>query len=149
MTLEDGAFALPERLEPDLVRVLDYWSSLKRGDNDIPFWDDVKLSTQAPFADHLMMLKAFENPPRFRFDLVGDDVTRRYGATIAGKFSDELDLHPPLDRITGQCQAAVKRRAPTYFHHAAPGGGYSRLILPLWGNGYVEMLIGAARFTEE
>jgi hypothetical protein len=147
MTREDEAFALPERLEPDLDRVLAYWNGLKRGENDIPFWDDVKLSTQAPFSDHVVMIEAFENPLRFRFDLVGEDVTRRYGATIAGKFTDEVDLHPPIDGVTDQCQATVERRVPTYFRHIAGGTGYSRLILPLWGNGHIEMLIGAACFA--
>jgi hypothetical protein len=149
MTSEGRAFAPPDQLEPDLERVRAYWNGLKRGENDIPFWDDVKLSTQAPLANHIMMIEAFENPLRFRFDLVGEDVTRCYGATIAGKFTDEVHLHPPIDRVTEQCQATVKRRAPTYFRHNAGGTSYSRLILPLWGNGHIEMLIGAACFPAE
>jgi hypothetical protein len=147
MTGESAAFTLPDRLEPDLERVRAYWNGLKRGENDIPFWDDVKPSTQAPFADRLMMIEAFENPLRFRFDLVGEDVTRRYGAAISGKFSDEVQLHPPIDRLTDQCRATIEQRAPTYFRHAAGGTSYSRLILPLWGNGRIEMLICAACFS--
>jgi hypothetical protein len=149
MTSEGEAFALPDRLEPDLERVQAYWNGLKRGENDIPFWDDVKPSIQTPLADHFMMIEAFENPLRFRFDLVGENVTRRYGATIAGKFTDEVDLRPPIDRVTDQCLATVERRAPTYFSHAAGGTSYSRLILPLWGNGHIEMLIAAACFATE
>jgi len=54
----------------------------------------------------------------------------------------------PIDELTNQCRATVERRAPTYFRHAPAGGtGYSRLILPLWGNGRIEMLIGAACFS--
>jgi hypothetical protein len=149
MISEGGAFALPDLLEPDLERVQAYWNGLKRGENSMPFWDDVKLSTQAPLADHIMMIAAFENPLRFRFDLVGEDVTRRYGATIAGKFTDEVHPHPPIDRVTEQCLATVERGAPTYFCHTAGGANYSRLILPLWGNGHVEMLIAAACFPAE
>jgi hypothetical protein len=149
MTREDGSFALPDRLEPDLERVQAYWNGLKRGENNMPFWDDVKPSTQAPLADHIMMIEAFENPLRFRFDLVGENVTRSYGATIAGKFTDEVDLRPPIDRVTDQCLATVQQRTPTYFRHAAGGTSYSRLILPLWGNGHIEMLIAAACFVAE
>jgi hypothetical protein len=149
MTSEGAAFPPPDHLEPDLERVRAYWNGLKRGENNIPFWDDVKLSTQAPLADHIMMIEAFENPPRFRFDLVGEDVTRRYGATIAGKFTDEVHLHPPINHITDQCQATIEQRAPTYFSHTADGISYSRLILPLWGNGHIEMLIGATCFGVE
>jgi hypothetical protein len=146
MTSEGGAFALPDRLEPDLERVRAYWNGLKRGENDIPFWDDVKLSTQAPHSNHIMMIEAFENPLRFRFDLVGEDVTRRYGTTLAGKFTDEIHLHAPIDQVTDQCRATVGQGAPTYFRHSEGGTRYSRLILPLWGNGHIEMLIGAACF---
>jgi hypothetical protein len=146
MTSDRGAFPLPDRLEPDLERVLAYWNGLKRGENNIPFWDDVKLSTQAPFADHIMMIEAFENPLRFRFDIVGASVTHGYGKAIAGKFTDEVDLHPPVERLTEQCRTTVEGGAPTYFCHAA-GTHYSRLILPLWGNGHIEMLIGAVCFS--
>jgi len=150
MTSGGGAYLLADGLEPDLERVRAYWNGLKRGNNDIPFWDDVKFSMQARLARDVILIEAFEKPPRFRFGVVGDDITQRYGAAITGKFSDEIDLHAPLDELTSQCRATVERRAPTYFRHApagqtqpAGGIGYSRLILPLWGNGRIEMLIGA------
>jgi len=148
MTSDGGMYLLPDQLEPDLERVQAYWNGLKRGGNDIPFWDDVKFSMQARLARDVILIEAFEDPLRFRFDLVGDDITRRYGTAITGKFTDEIDLHPPTDHLTGQCRATVERRAPTYFRHAPAGGGtgYSRLILPLWGNGRIEMLIGAVCF---
>jgi hypothetical protein len=148
MTNEGGAFALPDRLEPDLERAHAYWNGLKRGDNDIPFWDDVKFSMQARLARELMIIEAFENPLRFRFDLVGDDLTRRYGAGLAGRFTDEVDIHPPIDSLTDQCRATVGLRVPTYFQHLSTdhGTSYSRLVLPLWGSGHIEMLIGAACF---
>jgi hypothetical protein len=149
MTTDGGTFLLPDQLEPDLDRVQAYWNSLKRGDNDIPFWDDVKFSMQARLARDVMVIETFEDPLRFRFGLVGEDITNRYGAPINGKFTDEIDLHPPLVELTGQCRATVERRAPTYFRHApdARGIGYSRLVLPLWGNGRIEMLMGAACFS--
>jgi hypothetical protein len=146
MSCQGEAFALPDRLEPALERVRTYWEGLKRGGNNIPFWDDVKW-TEAPLADLIMMIEAFENPLRFRLDLVGKDVTHHYGASIAGKFTDEAHQHAPIDRLTDQCQATVEQRVPTYFHHSADVTGYSRLILPLWGNGHIKMLIGAVCFS--
>jgi hypothetical protein len=140
-------FPLPDRLEPELERVRAYWESLKRGENRIPFWDDAKFSMLAQMCRDVMMIKVFQDPARFRFDLAAEDLTQRYGAPIAGKFTDEIDLHAPVDGLTDQCRATVKRGAPTWFRHAAAdGAGYSRLVLPLWGNGYIEMLIGAASF---
>lgn len=147
MTSEVGAFVLPDLLEPELARIRLYWNGLKRGENNMPFWDDVKLSTEAPILGQIIMIEAFENPLRFRFDLVGEDVTRRYGATLAGKFTDEVDLHPPIDHLTDQCRATVEQGMPTYFRYAADGTGYSRLIMPLWGNGHIEILIGAVCFS--
>jgi hypothetical protein len=53
-----------------------------------------------------------------------------------------------MDRLTDQCRATIEQRAPTWFRHeAADGAGYSRLVLPLWGNGHIEMLIAAACFS--
>ncbi len=149
MTSDGGTYLLPDRLDPDLNRVHAYWNGLKRGENDIPFWDDVKFSMRARLARDVMLIEVFENPLRFRFELVGDDIAKLYGAAIAGKFSDEIDLHAPLDELDDQCRATVERRAPTHFRHGAAGepqpaiSEYARLIVPLWGNGRVEMLIGA------
>ena len=148
MTISGGAFLLPDRLAPDLDRVYAYWNGLKRGDNDIPFWDDVKFSMKARLARDVMVIETFEDPLRFRFGLMGDDITHHYGAAITGKFTDEIDVRAPFDELTEQCRATVERRAPTYFQPAPGGGiGYSRLVLPLWGNGFIEMLIGAACFS--
>jgi hypothetical protein len=148
MTMSGSVFLLPDRLEPDLDRVHGYWHGLKRGDNDMPFWDDVKFSMKARLARDVMVIETFEDPLRFRFGLVGEDITHRYGAAITGKFTDEVDVRSPIDELTEQCRATVERRAPTYFRHASGGGiGYSRLVLPLWGNGRIEMLIGAACFS--
>jgi hypothetical protein len=147
MTSAGETFLLPDRLEPELERIQAYWNSLKRGENNIPFWDDVKFSTLTQLSRDVMLIEAFEGPPRFRFDLVGDDITQRYGTAINGKFTDEVDLHAPIDRLTDQCRVTVERGVPTWFRHAgADGGAYSRLVLPLWGNGYIEMLIAAACF---
>ena len=44
-------FSLPAKLSPDLARVRDYWDGLKRGENKIPFADDVNLSGLSRFAE--------------------------------------------------------------------------------------------------
>jgi hypothetical protein len=157
MISSNGRYILPDKLESDLDRVRAYWEGLKRGENDVPFSDDMKFSSHARLAREVIVIEVFEQPLRFRFEIVGDDILDRYGGAIAGKFTDEVDLHAPANELTQQCRATVERRAPTYFRQepetlagapSSPGAkGYSRLVLPLWGNGRVEMLIAAVHFN--
>jgi hypothetical protein len=150
MTDEAHGYMLPDELGPDLGRVQAYWNGLKRGANDIPFWDDVKFSLRSRLGRESMLIDVIENPLRFRFDLTGADVIGWYGATIGNRFLDEIDLHAPFEGLIGQCRATVENGAPTYCRQTAAGksdpghpGGYARLLLPLWGNGRIEMLLGA------
>ena len=150
MTGEVHSYLLPDELEPDLSRVHGYWNGLKRGANDVPFWDDVKFSLRSRLGRESMLIDVFEDPFRFRFDLIGADVIDWYGKAIGNSFLDEIDLHTPFDELVLQCEATVERSAPTYYCQAASNKGnaehptgYARLLLPLWGNGCIEMLLGA------
>ena len=150
MTEVVHSYSLPDELEPDLGRVHAYWNGLKRGANDVPFWDDVKFSMRSRLGRESMLIDVFENPLRFRFDLIGADLTEWYGGTIGNTFLGEIDLHGPFDELTLQCQATVVDCAPTYYCQTAVRNddaehlaGYARLLLPLWGNGRIEMLLGA------
>jgi len=141
-------FAVPAKLSTDLARVQDYWESLKRGENPIPFWDDAKLLSLPDLSDRLMLIDAFERPQRFRLSSVGARIRNLYGTDLEGRFIDEIDSKAPLDFLAAQASASVEGKAPTYF--ARKGGragssraGYARLLLPLWGNGRIEMMLGA------
>jgi hypothetical protein len=97
-----------------------------------------------------MLIDVFEDPLRFRFDLTGTDVTNWYGKAIGNSFLDEVDLHVPFDELAAQCKTTIERGAPTYYCQTALKkedarhlNGYARLLLPLWGNGRIEMLLGA------
>ena len=145
-------FALPAKPERDLALVLTYWEGLKRRDAQIPFWDDVNLSALPALSARLVMIEASDKPVRFRFGfgVVGAEVQARYGGDLAGKFLDEIEIRHPLQFTISQCSAAVESAQPTYYRQAAAGGrgssaqpGYSRLILPLGGDGRVGMLLGA------
>jgi hypothetical protein len=131
-------FPLPDKLAPALARARAYWEGLKRADNNMPFWDDVKLSALADQADSVLLIDAFEKPERFRFNTVGAGLAQRYGEPVKGKFLDELRLRDLFGYLRAQASATVEARAPTY-HEA---GGVSRLLLPMWGDGHVSMLLG-------
>lgn len=138
MTKIPQPFVLPARLPLELSRVLEYWDSLKRGENKVPFGDDVKLSGLPGIEGTLVLVEVFEKPQRFRLNIVGNNICEWYGADMVGKFVDELETKGPLAYFTAQASATVEAAEPTYFH-----GGFARLLLPLWGGGYVSMLLGA------
>jgi hypothetical protein len=133
-------FALPQSVGPDLTRVHDYWLGLRRGQADIPFTDDVKLSALGE-AD-LVLIDVFERPARFRIAVAGRGVSVRYGQPVEGLFADEIVPNPPLDFFFSQCTATLESRAPTWFRSAEPAA-YSRLMLPLWGDGHINGLLCA------
>jgi hypothetical protein len=147
MTNATPPFALPAKLPLDLDRVRDYWESLKRHENNMPFWDDVKLSSLSDLADRLMLVDAFEHPQRFRFNSVGQNIRELYGADLVGKFVDEIDPKMPLNFFTAQASVTIEAKLPTLFSSTVATGsrlhrGYARLLLPMWGNGRIEMMLG-------
>ena len=137
MTKTPHPFALPTRLSPDLGRVRDYWNGLKRGENQVPFWDDVKPSALPGFEGRLMLVDVFERPQRFRLNSVGNEIRDYYGADIVGKFVDEIEAKGPLEYFVAQASATAEAAEPTYYHD-----GFARLLLPMWGGGHVAMLLG-------
>ncbi len=142
-------YSLPEALQPRLSRLYTYWKGLRRGENDMPFWDDVRTDALPDLAGGIMLIDVFEKPVRFRFASIGEDVERKYGSDLHGRFSDEIEPRGPLLFLNSQCSAAVEGRRPTYYRHvpAVPqecsAEPFARVLLPLWGDGCVRMLIGA------
>jgi len=132
-------FSLPEKLKPNLARVRAYWEGLRRADNAMPFWDDIKLSSLPDLADWLLLIDVFALPERFRFNTLGAGLAQRYGEDVKSKFLDELTLRAPFGYLRAQSSATVEGRGLTYYEAA----GCARLLLPMWGDGHIGMLLGA------
>jgi hypothetical protein len=130
-------YPLPTKLTPELTQVLDYWNGLKRGENKVPFADDVSLSALGGLQGNLVLLDVFDKPLRFRFNIVGAEIRTWYGGDLAGKFLDELDAKGPLAFCLSQASATTEALAPTYYRN-----GVARLLLPLWGGGPASALLG-------
>jgi hypothetical protein len=121
--------------------VRNYWIGLRRGQADIPFTDDVRLSEITDAAE-VILLDVFQSPARFRIAVVTRGLIARYGQSAEGLFADEMDPKTPLDYLQSQCSATVEGRAPTYYRsETAPA--YARLMLPLWGDGHINALLCA------
>ena len=139
-------YAVPARLSPDLARVSDYWSGLLRGNAKMPFWDDAKLTDLPDLADRLFLIDVFGAPERFRFNTIGAAIA---GGGEPGRFLDEVELTGPFAFLRSQCSATVEAATATFFQPEAPPAGgrsYSRLLLPMWGDGRIGMLLGALDF---
>jgi hypothetical protein len=99
-------------------------------------------------SDRLMLVDAFEKPQRYRLGTVGEQIRGQYGGDLAGKFVDEIDPNSPLEFLTAQASVTIESKAPTFFNHEHVVSGeqhhsYARLLLPMWGNGRIEMMLGA------
>jgi hypothetical protein len=138
-------YALPAHLSADLARVRDYWKGLLRGGADMPFWDDVKLSDLPELSDRLFLVDVFEQPERFRLNTIGAALN---GADLTGTFLDHAELEWPFDYLRSQASATVECAGPTAHRGGAAGEAraYTRLLLPMWGEGRIGMLLGAVAF---
>ena len=134
-------FAVPSDMEAALISIRDQWLGLRRGQADIPFADDVKLGAFQDAGVDLMIIDVFEHPKRFRITIAGRQIGGRYGQLVEGLFADEITPHAPLDYLLSQCSATVEGRTPTYYCNA--NLSYSRLMLPLWGDGHISSLLAA------
>ena len=130
-------FAFPDTIEADLAALCAQWSQLKRGQAEMPFADDVKLSA-LPHPASAMLIDVFARRARFRFAIVGETIRTFYGKDLDGRFADEIAARPPFDYFLAQCSATVEARAPTYYRAKS----YARVLLPLWGEGHIHMLLG-------
>jgi hypothetical protein len=78
------------------------------------------------------------------FDLAWSATSSLVCPKNVGKFADEIQPRTPFNYLCSQCSATVENREPTFFHHrSGAGGAFSRLLLPMWGDGRIGMLLGA------
>lgn len=127
-------------VEPDLEALRQYWASLIRGHNDMPFGDDFAPSAVPQLSERLIVLDVFDKPNRFRYSsLLGKDLERHYGEEVRDLFVHEAARRAPFNYLEAQAEATVEGAKPTYYR----AGDYSRILLPMWGDGRIAMLVGA------
>ena len=144
MTTTGERYAVPEQLGPDLGAVLEHWRRLRRGENRMPFADDLNLSALPAAGERAMLLDVFEDPLRYRINHLGPDLSREGGGNLSGRFLDEVAGAPALDGLGAQAAATVTTRAPTYGR--GPNGS-GRLLMPTWGDGRVSLILGVVERT--
>src|SRR6516165_674681 len=118
-------FLLPRRLPARLARVYQHWNNMKRGENAIPFSDDVSLSALSELSGNLMLVDVFEQPHRFRFGKIGQAIATDVELNLTGKFADELVVRRPFEFFMAQASVSVEGRSPT-FYRCGPETGKDR-----------------------
>jgi hypothetical protein len=134
-------FSVPQMIDPSLETVRRYWVALRREQNALPFADDLNVEQLSQFASRLMVLDVRERPQRFRVAIVGKEIEVVFGEELADRFLDEIAEHSPLEYLDSQCCALMQSQTPTWFERRDANHSYERLLLPLWGNGYVSTIL--------
>lgn len=133
-------FELPDRLETRLQAVLAFWQDLRRGQNALPFNDDLRLPQLSELPGRAFLLAVFAPPERFRIEFLNSALP----AAATGKFLDELPPSTEFAFLRAQASATLEAAAPTLLRLTdSSGDSFSRLLLPMWGNGQVSMILGA------
>jgi hypothetical protein len=134
-------FLLPDRLDGRLEALLSFWQSLRRAENGMPFSDDLGLPALSNLQGRHFLLSVFALPERFRFEFLSEGLK---SAAAIGKFIDEISPNTDFGYLRAQGSATIEAAAPTFLRLTEVSGhSFSRLLLPMWGNGQINMLLGA------
>lgn len=134
-------FSLPDRLDPKLQPVVSLWERLKRSENGMPFTDDLGLSALSNLSGKPFLLSVSAPPERFRFEFLDESLQ---GVAAMGSFIDEISPDTNFGYLRAQSSATVEAARPTLLRLIEVSGHkFSRVLLPMWGNGQVNMLLGA------
>ena len=142
MTETTHPFAVPAALPQSFGSVRSYWEGLRRAGNEMPFWDDVNLSALPDLSDRLMLIDVFEEPQRFRINTLGKTIQAQYGTNVTSRFIDEIEIKAPFHFLTAQASVTIEAKRPTLLVLTpAVNVQYARMLLPMWGNGRIEMIL--------
>jgi len=138
-------------ITPGLAKLRDYWSE-KAGDRLMPSRSDLDPIIEIPeITPNIFLVDVEDDPPGFRYRLVGTEVADRYGRNFCGKRLDEIDFGDSHDTIRRDYEEAVRSGKPAYsrlqFEVETTNKLllYERIVLPLSNDGEtVNMLLCGA-----
>jgi len=122
----------------ELLRLYDYWEARHRGDL-LPSREDIDPMELRFILGNLILVDVLRDPLRFRYRLVGSNVSRRMGIDLTGKLLDE---HPDPTFRSGAIpiytEVANTARPYARQHDTIMDGRlrrYQVLLLPLAADG--------------
>jgi hypothetical protein len=137
----------------ELKQLLAYWEK-KKGDRIAPSRADIDPTEIKGLLPYVGLADVQRDPMRFRFRLVGTEITANYGREVTGRFLDEVDLNQHQHAIGDEYRRVVERCEPvctTWEITRADGRhiSYERLAMPLSSDGKtVDMLLGGIVFDK-
>lgn len=136
---------------PGLQTLLDYWQE-KRGDRPMPARADIDPLEFRGVLPQVLIAEVHHAPLRFRWRLIGTDVTKTLGRDQTGKWFADIYRGDVLTAFNAALELSVVMRRPIRF--VGRGGfvakehmDYEGVHMPLSDDGEtVNMILMAARF---
>jgi hypothetical protein len=130
-----------------------YWERV-RGDRSVPCRADVDPTEIPSILPHLILIDVTRNPLDFRFRLVGTYVDRHVNDSYTGKRHRDVPTKGPGSTIWRNLSRVVETGAPHvgYLGYNGPVDGIQGVeeaILPLGGDGHIDMLMNVLVFVRE
>ena len=142
-----GAAAALEIGHPALRELHGYWEA-RRGERAIPSRADMDpVELPRPLLPNLFLVDVEEGPRRFRYRLVGTELTGVMRRELTGRYIDEMPFLFRKFALPAYAEV-MERAAPTYREINAIEAlwriRYKRLLLPLSEDGArINMILGA------
>jgi hypothetical protein len=104
---------LPEGIRhPSLIRLYEHWEA-KRGARAMPSRTDFDPVDLSYILGHLLLMDVIGPPPwRFRYRLIGSELTQRSGRDLTGRMVDELPESEYRTSVIAWHTAVVEQRTP-------------------------------------
>ncbi|EDP66502.1 hypothetical protein BAL199_15613 [alpha proteobacterium BAL199] len=151
LNLTEAPDGFPEVASISTIR--DLWKS-RCSTGRLPSRDDFPIEDLRPWIGNVNLVDADLEPRRFRWRLIGSNISVRMGRDVTGQWFDELYSDQILDGYTVAYSAAVDRRTATFYRGDLEfvGKGFLNFCsvhLPLSDNGTdVNMLMLCLSFDE-
>lgn len=151
--MDDALAELQGQIEDELLRrLLDDWDRW-RGDRELPARRDFTPETIRYLLGDVILLDVEAEPLRFRYRLIGTNVTGRWRMDLTGHY---LDQHPdpafraliiPFNRQIVETRRPARIRFDLYSEHSRKLINYEALHLPLSADGMrIDMLLCGIAF---
>jgi hypothetical protein len=144
----------PSRFRTGVVRqAYGYWTAKCTGGR-LPGRADIRPEEMRHLLPWVFLVDVEADPVRFRYRLVGSEITRLAGVEYTGAAINEAEFGPHWRRVFDDYLAVVRSGVPGYVDGSARWGAreflhHERIVMPLSSDGTtIDMLFGALHPTD-